>query len=79
MLRVLEWTTFRLEGNQYLLDCARGIRKYSEPTGMQAAQFLYDLGANGYLHENFAAADLAEARSCSPRGKPLCTISGLGK
>ena len=60
MLRVLEWTTFRLEGNQYLLDCARGIRKYSEPTGMQAAQFLYDLGANGYLHENFAAADLAE-------------------
>ena len=58
---ILEWTTFRLEGNQYLLDCARGIRKYSEPTGMQAAQFLYDLGANGYLHENFAAADLAEA------------------
>lgn len=69
MLRVLEWTTFRLEGNQYLLDCARGIRKYSEPTGMQAAQFLYDLGANGYLHENFAAADLAEAQELFTTGQ----------
>ena len=36
---------------------------------MQAAQFLYDLGANGYLHENFAAADLAEAQELFTTGQ----------
>ena len=38
-------------------------------TRMQAAQFLYDLGANGYLHENFAAADLAEAQELFTTGQ----------
>ena len=67
MLRVLEWTTFRLEGNQYLLDCARGIRKYSEEPGLRAAKFLYELG--NYFHPNFGSADLAEAQELFTTGQ----------
>lgn len=67
MLRVLEWTTVRLEGNQYLLDCARGIRKYSEETGLTAAKFLYELG--NYFHPNFGSADLAEAQELFTTGQ----------
>lgn len=67
MLRVLEWVTFRLGGNEYLLDCARGIQKYSDPIGLQAAEFLYELG--NYFHPNFGSADLAEAEELFTTGQ----------
>lgn len=76
ILRYLLFLTYRYGDNKFLLDLARGKQKMSGRIGMQAAQFVSDLGTKGYFQPGFASTDYTGALNYFLGGKAAMYYMG---
>lgn len=78
LLRLPLLITYCYGGNDFLLDLARGKQKMNSEIGLKAAQFLADLGTNGYFQESFASDDYTTSRDYFLAGKSAMYFIGTG-
>lgn len=78
LLRLPLLIMYRYGGNDFLLDLARGKEKMNSEVGLKAAQFLADLGTNGYFQESFASDDYPTSRDYFLAGKAAMYFIGTG-
>lgn len=78
LLRLPLLISYRYGGNEFLLDLARGKQKMNSEVGLKAAQFLADLGTNGYFQESFASDDYTTSRDYFLAGKAAMYFIGTG-
>ncbi len=76
VLRYFTMMSFRLEGNDFINGLVRGERKMTEDTGIKVAEFVRDLGVNGYFQEGFASTDQATALNYFCGGSSAMYYSG---
>jgi raffinose/stachyose/melibiose transport system substrate-binding protein len=69
LLRYLAMIPFRLTGNDYIEKLKQGKASFTDPVGMKAINFVYQLGKNGYIQEGFASTDYTTARDLFLNGK----------
>ncbi len=74
LLRHLAMVPFRLAGNDFLYDLASGEAHMSDSIGMQALQFMADVGQ--YYQQGFTSTDYATAMSLFLSGK--AAMYGIG-
>jgi raffinose/stachyose/melibiose transport system substrate-binding protein len=77
ILRFIAFVPFRLEGNQYVKDLAVGKRVMTgDPVGIKTAQWVYDLGKNGYFPADFANLDYNQTLQLFTGGKAAIYYMG---
>jgi raffinose/stachyose/melibiose transport system substrate-binding protein len=67
--RYIAYKPFRLAGPDYLNDLKRGDVNLSDEVGMEAAQWLSDLGSNECFQEGFSSQGYTDARDLFTSGK----------
>ncbi|KRE35252.1 ABC transporter substrate-binding protein [Paenibacillus sp. Soil522] len=76
MLRYLGFLPFRQTGNDYLEKLKKGEESLTDPVGMQAIEFIQELGTKKYLQEGFTATDYTAARDLFLSGKAAIYYMG---
>jgi raffinose/stachyose/melibiose transport system substrate-binding protein len=67
LMRYIAQVPFREAGNDFLTDLSTGKAKMSDPIGMDAANFVADIGK--YFQTGFSSADYASAQNLFLSGK----------
>ncbi|KRF04120.1 hypothetical protein ASG89_22290 [Paenibacillus sp. Soil766] len=69
VLRYLAFKPFRMTGNDFIENVKQGKASFKDPAGMEAINFVHDLGSKGYFQQGFSTTDYTAARDLFLAGK----------
>lgn len=76
ILRYLAFKPFRMTGNDFIENVKQGKASFTDPAGMEAINFVHDLGSKGYFQQGFASTDYTAARDLFLAGKSAIYYMG---